>query len=191
MIRLIGILIMVAGAVQQPTPADAQRHQDAYAIYSAMMSYPPSAILKDKDDGKSGLIIASVTTPAMTNSPCITPSREYASRWTEVLADFNARSNTPATLEPDLKISRPYVYLKPDEVSALMILQRSAPETQERKEVFAFSDVYFDKNRTLALTGVRVWCGNMCFTAMWMIYEKGSNGIWKQVRPEKNCYVVA
>jgi len=198
MIRLIGILIMIAGAVQQPTPAEAQRRQDVYAIYSVMMSYPPSLIYKNDDVGAAVLAIASVMTPAMPNKPCIVPPSEYAVRWTEVLADFDARKDAPRTLDRDLKILKPYVYLNPDEVRGYVNPRRVTPSeplaetaTQEKKEVFTLSDVYFNRDGTLALTGLRIWCGNLCESARWSIFEKTSNGEWKQVRPESNCYQVA
>ena len=198
MIRSIGILIMIAGAFQQNPPAEAQRHQDVYAIYSAMMSYPPSLIYKNDDILATVLAIESVTTPAMLNTPCITPPPALADRWTEVLADFNARKDSPRTLERDLKILNPYVYLKPDELSNYVNPQKTPlaealaeTEVKDRKEVFTLSDVYFNKDRTLALSGVRVRCGTMCFSSQWRIYEKQSNGEWSQVRPQANCYQVA
>ena len=196
MIRSIGILIMIAGAVQQPTPADALRRQDVYAIYSTMISNASSS---NRIDSSPVFAIAATTKPAMaydsTPYPCIVPPQEYANRWTEVLTDFNARRDTPLALERELKLSKPYVYLNPDEVSGFVNPQRTTPSQplavpagQERKGVFTLSDVYFNKDRTLALTGVSFWCGSMCSSSHWEIYEKSSDGTWKEVRPSRNCY---
>ena len=58
---------------------------------------------------------------------------------------------------------------------------------QEINEIFTLGDVYFSNDRTLALTGIATWCGALCGSAQWMIYEKLSDGAWVKVRLERDC----
>jgi hypothetical protein len=114
------------------------------------------------------------------------------------MVDFNARSSTSVRLESALSIAKPYVYWSADEVSAFVTMRTSRtalpnpdPKFQGAMEVFYLSDVYFDKSRTLALTGVATWCGMRCGSGQWKIYEKASDGGWKEVRPASGCYSVS
>jgi hypothetical protein len=52
------------------------------------------------------------------------------------------------------------------------------------------SDVYFNKDRTLALTGIANYCGPLSAKAEWKIYERVSDK-WAEVRPPRACLVIA
>ena len=64
------------------------------------------------------------------------------------------------------------------------------PKLQDIIHVFYLSDVYFSKDRTLALTGIANYCGPLCAKGEWKIFEKVS-GKWIEVRPARSCMVVA
>lgn len=65
------------------------------------------------------------------------------------------------------------------------------PKFEGVTHIFSLSDVYFSNDRTLALTGIRNWCGFLCASARWRIYSKTASGGWGLIRPDKDCYVMA
>jgi hypothetical protein len=120
-----------------------------------------------------------------------------------VLADFRARPHSPVALVADLKISKPYIFVTTEEREAFVATRpgpplrnppASLPSVPPRLEgvthIITLYDVYFDKDRTLALTGIQNYCGPLCAKAQWKIYEK-RNGAWSEVRPASMCMVIA
>jgi len=53
------------------------------------------------------------------------------------------------------------------------------------------TNVYFNKDRTLALAGVGTTCGTLCGHFQWFIFEKTSEGGWMTVPPRKSCSIDA
>jgi hypothetical protein len=106
-----------------------------------------------------------------------------------VLADFSARSNTPATLERALTISKPYVLLDANDTqNAITTDNRNVPGAAD---LFILSDVYFNRDRTLALTGIYSRCGGRCAVGEWKMFEKLPTGSWAEVLPDSNCKVMS
>jgi len=195
---LFGVLLAGWMAAQSnPTAVD------TYAIYSKIMSAPPVGF------GNERYAIAATTRIPMGGNVCIEPPASYSDRWDQVLEDFNARRNAPATLERLLTVSTPYTFITPDEESAFKSVRggglprRTHPETTPAPApspktlgpkfegvttIFYLGDVYFSRDRTLALTGIGMWCGGLCGSVQWMIYER-LDATWTLVRPSRSCYV--
>lgn len=57
-------------------------------------------------------------------------------------------------------------------------------------DVFTLSDVYFNERRTLALTVVSSWCGDLCALYQWKVFEKLDTGKWEE-RQWVGCVTVA
>jgi hypothetical protein len=89
-----------------------------------------------------------------------------------------------------LSVSTPYALLNPDEVNAFTKARRHSQTTDERyrgvTDLFRFSDVYFNRNGTLALSFVSTWCGNLCGLFKWKVFEKLADGTWEE-RKWVNC----
>jgi hypothetical protein len=142
-----------------------------------------------------------------TTDPCIVPPPAYKDRWNEVLADFYAKRGKAVALEPLLRFSQTYIFLTAEEISAIQSARRTLPLREPRqgavpqaqldpklqgiREIVFLSDVFFSKDRTLALTGIATWCGGLCGSARWKIFEKSPSDDWVPERPEKECVVDA
>jgi len=198
MLRVVGILLIavsVAGAY--PQAVNDSRQADVYAIYSELMSNPPVG-----RENPTYAILA-LTRPAMVattlgpGQPCITPRPEHATRWMEVLADYKTRVDKPATLVRQLNIAKPYMLISQEEAAAFGAAHPGnrpppknppapAPPLDPKFDgvtsIFALSDVWFSKDRTLALTGIT----NFWFS-QWKLFEKNADGKWVNVFPATEC----
>ena len=173
---------MVSGWYQQvSSPAsEAARLDDVYSIYSVLMTNPPSAI---RGLNESTLMIAGKTYDegsANDLQRCITLPTEYQSSWREVLMEFNQNGKTAETIEPRLKISKRYLILIPEEVADFTFNWGRRPEYQkprdpkfqDAKQLFSLGKVYFNHNRTLAVTSISIACGTLCGRSGWRVFER-------------------
>jgi hypothetical protein len=190
------------GGVQQATNsgladdgADAGRRQDVYAVYSQIMSNPPTSFRNDTNTTYTieAMTMGKTPKPAsqpppgelaeylarVFGDPCVVPPTQYESRWNEVLAEYNAGAPS-VPLERSLSITKPYYFLPPGV---------STP-VEGVRDIFRLTNVYFNKDRTLALAGVGTSCGSLCGIFQWLIFEKSHEGLWKTVTPEKSCTVM-
>ena len=55
------------------------------------------------------------------------------------------------------------------------------PRFQGAKAVYRFSDVFFNRERTVALVYASVSCGFLCGNGGWRVLEKSSKGEWSEV----------
>jgi len=211
MLRTAVVLILgFAGAAPQQTtdPAtEAARMQDIYAVYSAAIA---SSSVIGGDTNKQ-YAIAFRTTPAMLGrsffqdapdpvkerfSACDAPPPGYEDRWQEVLADSRSRGDAPAPLVRGLQLTKPYVYLSAEEQSVFFsthtINARPVPNPQfgGAVSVISLSNVFFDKDRKLAV--MRFWssCGMLCGSGERKIFEKTPTG-WKEVVGGTRCIMSA
>jgi hypothetical protein len=193
MIRACGILIVACSAAcafQQPKEASADpgREADVYAIYSLLLTNPPTS--HGPDDNEIYLI-AGTTVPGTPAEPCVSlppaVSSERVQRMAEVLADYRARKDQPATLKPIFKIRKPYQLLSPggDEFEAI-----KSHSTQNVIDLFRLSDVYFDHDRKVALTALSTVCGGLCGLFRWRVFEKTADGQWQE-RSWVTCVTMA
>ncbi|HET9130345.1 MAG TPA: hypothetical protein VFO86_05315 [Terriglobia bacterium] len=179
------------GGVQQATNsafADDGRRQDVYAIYSQIMSNPPTSFRNDANTTYAieAMTVGKTPKPAqppagdlaefmarIDGDPCVVPPKPYEGRWSGVLAEYNAGAPS-VPLERSLSIVKPYVLLTTGVSTPL----------QDVRDIFRLTNVYFNKDRTLALAGVGTTCGSLCGIFQWLILERSPEGRWKTVTPE-------
>ena len=166
------------------------REKDVYAIYSLLLTNPQTS---HGPDNNAKYLILDTTVAVVPAQPCLDAKGERRERITEILKDFETRKNARRKLQRDLKLSKPYELLTESE--AKQFRNRNAnPEWSIRfagvTDLFSFSDVYFDKAGTLALTYISSWCGSLCALFQWKLLEKKADGSWKE-SPGVGCVAVA
>jgi len=95
---------------------------------------------------------------------------------------------TSLKLERAFNITKSYQLLDADEVKefvAIHSLRRTRDPNpnelfQKTSDLFTLSDVYFNQSRTLALTAVSTFCGSLCGSVTWKIFQKTSKGRWEE-----------
>jgi hypothetical protein len=175
------LLIATPGRYQQVSSpaAEAARLDDVYSIYSLLMTDPPSAI---RGINEPTLMIAGKTAGPRSLSDlqeCVVLPAEYQSRWNELLTDFN-RNGSVETIESRLKISKRYLVLTPEEVADFTFNWDRLPEYQKplnpkfegARHLFYLGKVYFNRDRTLAVTSISAACGSLCGRGGWRVFEK-------------------
>lgn len=200
LLPLFTIFMTPLGAAlsQQPVPPTSETEQDVYAVYSTVMSSPPSSFGRN-DPNEMYAIAAETRTLQRGLVSCIELPAQYDARWTEILAQIDSASDSPVTLKQNLKIGKPYTLLAADEAQRFLTFIHSrdslaaAPAEAKLKgavSLFYLSNVYFDKSRTLALAQVSSTCGSLCGKGDSKIYQK-VDGTWQEVRPLKYCSMIA
>ena len=185
--RLLILACVAANAFQQPlnSSPEAERRADVYAIYSLMMTNPKTS--HGADDNQIYLINAT-TGPGFSGQPCVRAPRAYESRFAEVLAEYDRRKDGRATLERAFKITKSYHLLNGDDVKEFIEMRSLRPTPypnprelfQKATDLFTLSDIYFNRNRTLALTAISSWCGTLCGMKQWKVFEKTKDGQWEE-----------
>ena len=165
---------------------DAEREKGVYAIYSLMLTNPRSSTGADDNER---LLIAMTTRPADVQLSCMRPPKERERQFRPVLTDYERRKATPSQLKPLLSIPRPYMFLTAGDLKAFIAerdLELSGPLESERfrgaTHFFTLSDVYFNRRRTLAVTGLSCFCGGLCGRSQWRVFEKLASGKWQELR---------
>ena len=189
--RFVNLLVLAAcasnGFPQQPNaPSDPGRRADIYAIYSLMMTDPKTS---HGPGGNDIYLIAEKTEPGIPAEPCVRVPAGYEDTYREILADYKARRDQPATVERALTISKPYRLLNGDE-AAEFVRSRTIPFPDRARvdpfpgstDLFRLGDIYFNRQRTMALTALSSWCGKLCALWSWRVFEKASNGQWEERR---------
>jgi len=188
-VAVVLTLILAAGFAQV-TATDPSRRADVYVIYSLMLPNPKTS--HGPDDNEIYLI-ADTTAPGVPEVPCVRPPSGEESRFADVLAGFNRQKNAPSKLEPAFRIGKPFRLLNRDEVAEFegRRLSRSpAGSNLKATDLFRLTDVYFNQDRTLALTAISTWCGGLCGLWQWRVFEKLKEGMWEE-RKWVACTTVA
>jgi hypothetical protein len=174
MIRNLIITLFVAAPMAQ---IDADRRQDISAIYSEVMTSgnPVNAVAAQT-------AIPKVGATEMPLQGCVTLPPARAAEWAEILEEFDANKPGTGTIPPDLKLRRPYVLLNNDEVQEFR-RSKSNPKFRGATDLFQFTDVYFSKNRTIAVVFVYAWSGPLAATWKWFALERTAAGKWEK-RPQ-------
>jgi len=185
--RISFTLLMVctfAQGFQQDTPSpDSVREKDVYAIYSLMLTNPATSHGPYTSDR---YLIAGTTGPGYPQEPCVRPPKEREAEFRQVLADYNSRKATPRQLKRAFSISKPYDLLRPDEVKDFMsarLMPGGNPLVERFRgltDVITLSDVYFNQQGTLVLTAISTWCGGLCASYQWKVFEKVDSGKWDE-----------
>lgn len=210
MLHTFAVILFFSACVAAQQPTETTREQDVYAVYSSLMTNPPTSFRSDPNElyaiasetktirrarpaAASGVL---TLVPAM----CIEPTPGYETRWVEVMAEVDAATDTPVALKRELNVTKPYMLLSQEDTAKFLasILSRGSrapfapdPKLQGAVSLFVLSNVYFDKARTLALVQLSSTCGMLCGYGTSKIFEKQADGVWREVRPARNCDVVA
>lgn len=202
MFRLGYLLLMIcmtaSGFQREANSTDSDREKDVYAIYSLMLTNPQTS---HGPDDNERYLIATTTAPGVPREPCVRPPKERKDReadFREVLADFERSEARPRQLRRALSIQKPYVLLSADEVrefqEARSLIKNRPGSTDERfrgvTDLFTLSDVYFNQRRTLALTAISSWCGNLCGLYQWKVFERLETGKWEDTHWPA-CFTIA
>jgi hypothetical protein len=177
-------------------PQAADEHADIYAIYSLMMTNPPTSHGPSTDEV---YLIADTTRPVRPVEPCVRVPSQYEMAYQEILDEYHRRKDKPVKLERALNIAKPYELLNADDAdkyvaihSGYLRIPDPNPKELLRKstDLFYLGDVYFNQSHTLALTAISTYCGGLCGSMNWKLFEKSSTGQWEG-RPWVGCSGVA
>ena len=194
---LVFLLSAVLYGFQQ-SAASVEIDKDAYAIYSLMLTNPKTS---HGPDTNPRYLIADTTVPGVPETPCVAPPADRRGDFQEVLADYAKRKKTPRVLKRALSIRKPYVLLNAVEAEAFAKsrMQPQVPtdppqvaddQFKDVADLFRLGDVYFNQDRTLALTSVSSWCGGLCGLWRWRVFEKLESGAWVE-RDWVGCSTIA
>jgi hypothetical protein len=198
---------LASAVMQQATnPADdAARQQDVYAVYSTMLANPPVV----GGDSNKTYAIAAMTTPSNLDAAaplelpeelrvliaaCNAPPPGYEDRWSEILSDFRSRGDAPVALRRELKITKPYVYLNAVETATMSSRTpinappTPSPEFGGAVAVIRLGNVYFSRDRSLAVTYISSVCGPLCSEGERKVFERIPAG-WREVTAGTRCHV--
>jgi hypothetical protein len=200
MLRRSFILVVGCAAAdgfqQQPNAAaGSEQRADIYDIYSMMLKDPKTS---HGPDNNQIYLIRDTTVPGTPAEPCVRPPSSHELSFAEVLADYKRRRDIPVTLERALKTAKPYELLNGDETKEFIQSRAVQPgqqanikeRFQKATDLFGLTDVYFNRSRTLALTGISTYCGFLCGSYEWKVFEKIDTGHWEE-RPWVGCYAIA
>jgi hypothetical protein len=187
------ILILIclgAGPSTSGFQQDTALRDDTYAVYSALFS--DARIVQQL--GYNGAVFIEETTVAgsMRSGPsaaCYPPTPANEADWREALAALSQHKFSSEKLEPLFKMSRPYTLL--DGKAVAEFREQGMREEAARgrnwnyagaKRLYRLSPVFFNQQRTLALTETAMWCGGLCGEGGWKVFEK-VDGQWQPYGP--------
>jgi tetratricopeptide (TPR) repeat protein len=172
---------VVLRIAQVASPPDAD---NTYAVYAAVLAHP----VWDHDDDDPLLLIAEdsgATYGGMDPNKCIEAPEKYQQQMKEVLADYAERKAAKVKLQSRLRITRPFRLLTSAECDQFVDWRfRGKKPSPELAALFAqtpdlirLSQVFFDRDHTLAMVLVSNYCGGLCGGELWHILVK-RNGSW-------------
>ena len=189
--RFASLLLVLCSALpgfQSPDPASVEsiREKDVYAIYSLVLAKPNTSRGAHPDERYA---IAATTRPAYPREqqPCVRPPKEREEDFRGVLTEYERSRSTTRELKSKFSLPKPYALLSASEVDQFL-KQRSSPRIGETAEptlpdatfLFQLTDVYFNPDRTLAMTGISGLCGGLCGFFEWTVFEKLNTGKWER-----------
>jgi hypothetical protein len=193
---LLPILCLAAASVfpQTQEQAISDTDRDVYRIYSLMLDHLTTS--HGPDTGER-LLIAATTSPGTPPEPCVRPPKDRQEDFQEVLADFASRKAKPRAIEARFSIRKPYSLASADDDKAFgsergVDPHPKPPDPRFRgvTDLITLWDVYFNKGRTLALTGISTWCGSLCASYRWKVFEKTAPDKWEE-REWISCFTIA
>jgi hypothetical protein len=171
----------------------ASRRADVYAIYSQSMTNPKTSYGADKNEI---YFIAETTAPGTPEQPCVRFPAEYQRDYYEIMSEFNRGKDKPVKLDRAFHIAKPYMLLDDNEVKEFVELFSPTPPPKRRKvfkkatDLFRLTNVYFNQDRTLAVTAISTHCGLLCGRMDWKVFWKSKNGRWEE-RPWVTCDTIS
>ena len=178
------------------------RAADSYAIYSKLLPFdepgrhPKEFLVEDatmdvvqadqpcRTEPQSGL--AARFDMSMNPHIAVHPTEGSKQDFEEILEDFDARCHDRVLLGSDgWKASAPVRLLTPAEQKEFESSRTGGSDPDGKYKgattLYSFSEVYFNKQRTVALVYASDWCGLLCAQGSWVAFGL-ENGEWKQLR---------
>jgi len=192
------VIALCSALMQQLQGAETQQvsaeDKEVYLIYSLMLTDPKTS---HGPDNNSLYLIAASTSTGRPPQPCVVPPKEFVADFSEVLADYELRKGKSREIKPLFSIRKRYQLLSADEVREFrndhrLSLQPKASGARwlGTTDLFTLSDVYFNRSHALALTGIGTWCGALCGSYHWEVFQKTAVEKWEE-RPWVGCTTVA
>lgn len=194
--RLLCAFVISAATASAFQSPDEAADKDVYAIYSLMLTKPATS--HGKDDN-ARYLIQETTHPGNPERPCVQPPKEREAEYREVLADFERRKNTQRKLERKFEIPKSYILLSAEDADEFARSRMSPhlnepPESDERfqgvVDLITLTNVFFNPQRTLAVTQISTWCGGLCGLWLWKVFEKSMSSEWRELS-WSTCMVVS
>jgi hypothetical protein len=177
-----------AGFQQTPVTSEAQaaRQRDVYAIYSKMISSPDEIVLIEG---------TTLLQPSPDTLACTQPPAEEEARFKEVLNDYDLRKDVAVALANEFTLDRKYQLLTREEARTFLydaylstpqvvppggIPPNTNPLFPRARRVFRLGDVYFNQNRSLALSYVSVMTTTVDGSGGWKVFRKDEAGVWQE-----------
>ena len=158
--------------------------KDTYDIYSLLLTNTQTS---HGPDNNPVYLITDTTVDGTPPVPCVTPPADRKAKFAEVMADFGTRKDERNRLLRQFNISKPYRYLSRAEGQNFL----SGPMTmREATDLFSVGNVYFDRDRSIALTYRSSVCGGLCGKFTWRVFERNTDGRWQE-RRRVSCFAVA
>jgi hypothetical protein len=200
MALLFFLTVMSSTAVAQTS--------DAYAIYSALIATSPVARSGPGNvptDDQVYLIDATTITDRtgfgppggrsfFTAESCLKVPPLDDAGFREILSDYNLRKSTPAVLKRMFTFPKPYQLLTTVEADRFLREAVDAtppanrnPFYQKSRRVFRLGDVYFNKDRTLAVVFFSVYTTPAAGSGSWRAFRKAANGQWQTNNSWATC----
>jgi hypothetical protein len=185
------LLCAAAAAVllqHAPPLGGPNRDEDARAIYSWVISH---LTLRDK----LYLIVPETRRRSYPDDVCLQIPRSHATDFREIRADFDRNKEVTRELPLSFSTEKAYVVLDSEIAKELLKSGRlfDSPIIGQQfagaEHLLLFSNVSFNRERSLALVHIDVWCGGLCGESWWIVLGK-DNGVWNQ-RPWSGCRAIA
>ena len=190
-----------------PIPMPKDRAADSYDLYSRLM--PVGELGNPGWPHDLYLMADTTTSPVSYDEPCfvkmdpdkgppgeanwenphiaISAPKEREHDFAEVLEDFDKHCHERIRLTPELMKTKVPLRMLTENEAKEFYSTRSDPKAPESlKEKYkgapglsSFSQVFFNKNHTLALVYAQGWCGNLCAQMFWGVFERMPDGTWK------------
>jgi len=200
---LLGIFVfvgLVATVSAQTSPQSQAGTAEVYAIYSAMIT---SRMTQQRGAADEIYLIEETTVTNSGGPGCVKAPPEDASILGEIVEEYNRRSSASVVLARQFTLPKPYELLDREKAAGFLkdaldatpqFLPRGGvppvnqnPLFPKAKQVFRFSEVYFDKSRTSALAWVAIYTTSVDFMGSWRPYRKSASGLWEENRSWTAC----
>ena len=189
--RLVLLLVwtpLLAFGQEPKTPAPAvpaDRREDTYAIYSAVLAHPR---LSHPDSNEKYLVLdASGISMENDSKLCIAVPDAYRAAFTELVADRSLNSSEHFRLEPAFKIPKPFSLITEDQARQFRSQRFGpGPSTSEVElfrgavDLIKLGNVYFDKKRTLAAVYTEAFSGSLSGFWTWRVFIRNGKRDWEE-----------
>jgi hypothetical protein len=171
----------------KPVPMPGDRARDAYAIYSELLKSGPiewrNASRKQwlVEDTTNAIPLDVACHPAskiisaeMNPHDAVEAPKDRQTEWNEVLTDYDQHCHDVIQLDlQSFRTELPVRLLSAEDQQRFMKDPRRPPaEFADAAGLHRFTEVFFNRNHTLALVEQGMWCGSLCGNWSWVVLER-------------------